>query len=169
MAKRWGEANDKTWEILLNESDTNKSRDFNISEVENLNCQTLRTLDEKWRNASRGEYGFGVQKGIYTEYYDDLSNSLKPSLERYTEFATRLGWFNNIQEIPNLSINTLYGKTKPKSGFYPIWFVYNEQLGTQPFGLPSANLDDYYYRDPSTNWSSIGHYFGEKLKFCLTY
>ena len=60
-AKKWGEANDKTWEVLLKESDADNDGNLNSFEVENLSCKTLMDLDIKWSRASSGEYGFRVQ------------------------------------------------------------------------------------------------------------
>ncbi|MFM7476124.1 MAG: trypsin-like peptidase domain-containing protein, partial [Microcystis aeruginosa] len=57
-AKKWGQANDKTWEILLKEGDADKSGDLNSFEVKNLECETLRYLNRKWSEASKKRYGF---------------------------------------------------------------------------------------------------------------
>lgn len=164
-AKKWGAANDKTWEILLKEGDVDKSGDLNSFEVKNLECETLRYLNRKWSEASKKRYGFEVQSRIYSEYHqqDIVSN-----IDQYTRFAKRLGWFDNIQNISTLSVESLYNRKNPHDGFYPIWFVYGRELGKSPFGLP-APLDDILYKDPNITWGSRGTILNSKIQECVNY
>ncbi|MCA2554652.1 MAG: GUN4 domain-containing protein [Microcystis sp. M04BS1] len=164
-AKKWGQANDKTWEILLSKGDSDKSGDLNSFEVKNLECETLRYLNRKWSEASKKRYGFEVQSRIYSEYHqqDIVSN-----IDQYTRFAKRLGWFDNIQNISTLSVENLYNRKNPHDGFYPIWFVYGRELGKSPFGLP-APLDDILYKDPNITWGSRGTILNSKIQECVNY
>jgi hypothetical protein len=164
-AKKWGAANDKTWEILLSKGDSDKSGDLNSFEVKNLECETLRYLNRKWSEASKKRYGFEVQSRIYSEYHqqDIVSN-----IDQYTRFAKRLGWFDNIQNISTLSVESLYNRKNPHDGFYPIWFVYGRELGKSPFGLP-APLDDILYKDPNITWGSRGTILNSKIQECVNY
>lgn len=164
-AKKWGQANDKTWEILLSKGDSDKSGDLNSFEVKNLECETLRYLNRKWSEASKKRYGFEVQSRIYSEYHqqDIVSN-----IDQYTRFAKRLGWFDNIQNISTLSVESLYNRKNPHDGFYPIWFVYGRELGKSPFGLP-APLDDILYKDPNITWGSRGTILNSKIQECVNY
>ncbi|NCR43323.1 MAG: trypsin-like serine protease [Microcystis aeruginosa G13-01] len=172
-AKKWGAANDKTWEILLKEGDADQSGDLNSFEVKNLECSTLKYLDVKWQQASGGEYGFKVQRGIYSAYHSEYNrDNPESNIDKYTAFAQKVGWFNNIQEISkDLSPNSLYSRKKTNRGFYPIWFVYGEKIEKIPFGLPVPiynnynELDDLYkYRDP---WQSEGTILYGRLWDCL--
>ena len=164
-AKKWGQANDKTWEILLKEGDVDQSGDLDSFEVKNLECETLRYLNRKWSEASKKRYGFEVQSRIYSEYHqqDIVSN-----IDQYTRFAKRLGWFDNIQNISTLSVESLYNRKNPHDGFYPIWFVYGRELGKSPFGLP-APLDDILYKDPNITWGSRGTILNSKIQECVNY
>ncbi|CCI23318.1 trypsin-like peptidase domain-containing protein [Microcystis aeruginosa] len=164
-AKKWGQANDKTWEILLKEGDADQSGDLDSFEVKNLECETLRYLNRKWSEASKKRYGFEVQSRIYSEYHqqDIVSN-----IDQYTRFAKRLGWFDNIQNISTLSVESLYNRKNPHDGFYPIWFVYGRELGKSPFGLP-APLDDILYKDPNITWGSRGTILNSKIQECVNY
>ncbi|MFM7278211.1 MAG: trypsin-like peptidase domain-containing protein [Microcystis aeruginosa] len=172
-AKKWGQANDKTWEILLKEGDADKSGSLEGSEVKNLECSTLKYLDVKWQQASGGEYGFKVQRGIYSAYHSEYNrDNPESNIDKYTAFAQKVGWFNNIQEISkDLSPNSLYSRKKTNRGFYPIWFVYGEKIEKIPFGLPVPiynnynELDDLYkYREP---WQSEGTSLYGRLLDCL--
>ncbi|CCI14908.1 conserved exported hypothetical protein [Microcystis aeruginosa PCC 9807] len=172
-AKKWGQANDKTWEILLKEGDADQSGDLNSFEVKNLECSTLKYLDIKWQQASGGEYGFKVQRGIYSAYHSEYNrDNPESNIDKYTAFAQKVGWFNNIQEISkDLSPNSLYSRKKTNRGFYPIWFVYGEKIEKIPFGLPVPiynnynELDDLYkYREP---WQSEGTSLYGRLLDCL--
>lgn len=172
-AKKWGQANDKTWEILLKEGDADNSGSLEGSEVKNLECSTLKYLDIKWRQASGGEYGFKVQRGIYSAYHSEYNrDNPESNIDKYTAFAQKVGWFNNIQEISkDLSPNSLYSRKKTNRGFYPIWFVYGEKIEKIPFGLPVPiynnynELDDLYkYREP---WQSEGTSLYGRLLDCL--
>jgi hypothetical protein len=161
-AKKWGAANDKTWEILLKEGDVDKSDDLDSNELLSLNCKTLADLDLAWRKASNGRYGFRLQRSIYNKYHYTLPPR-ESRLYLYTEFAKELGWFNDIQQVSTLSISSLYNQKNPNLGFYPIWFVYRGQLGQYPFGLPS---DDNLLRDPGSIWESRGTILSDMLKRC---
>lgn len=172
-AKKWGQANDKTWEILLKEGDADKSGDLDSFEVKKLECSTLKYLDIKWQQASGGEYGFKVQRGIYSAYHSEYNrDNPESNIDKYTAFAQKVGWFNNIQEISkDLSPNSLYSRKKTNRGFYPIWFVYGEKIEKIPFGLPVPiynnynELDDLYkYREP---WQSEGTSLYGRLLDCL--
>ena len=172
-AKKWGQANDKTWEILLKEGDVDQSGDLDSFEVKNLECSTLKYLDVKWQQASGGEYGFKVQRGIYSAYHSEYNrDNPESNIDKYTAFAQKVGWFNNIQEISkDLSPNSLYSRKKTNRGFYPIWFVYGEKIEKIPFGLPVPiynnynELDDLYkYREP---WQSEGTSLYGRLLDCL--
>lgn len=172
-AKKWGQANDKTWEILLKEGDADQSGDLDSFEVKNLECSTLKYLDVKWQQASGGEYGFKVQRGIYSAYHSEYNrDNPESNIDKYTAFAQKVGWFNNIQEISKyLSSNSLYSRKKTNRGFYPIWFVYGEKIEKIPFGLPVPiyneynELDDLYkYREP---WQSEGTSLYGRLLDCL--
>lgn len=172
-AKKWGQANDKTWEILLKEGDADQSGDLDSFEVKNLECSTLKYLDVKWQQASGGEYGFKVQRGIYSAYHSEYNrDNPESNIDKYTAFAQKVGWFNNIQEISkDLSSNSLYSRKKTNRGFYPIWFVYGEKIEKIPFGLPVPiynnynELDDLYkYREP---WQSEGTSLYGRLLDCL--
>lgn len=172
-AKKWGQANDKTWEILLKEGDADQSGDLDSFEVKNLECSTLKYLDVKWQQASGGEYGFKVQRGIYSAYHSEYNrDNPESNIDKYTAFAQKVGWFNNIQEISkDLSPNSLYSRKKTNRGFYPIWFVYGEKIEKIPFGLPVPiynnynELDDLYkYREP---WQSEGTSLYGRLLDCL--
>lgn len=172
-AKKWGQANDKTWEILLKEGDADQSGDLDSFEVKNLECSTLKYLDVKWQQTSGGEYGFKVQRGIYSAYHSEYNrDNPESNIDKYTAFAQKVGWFNNIQEISkDLSSNSLYSRKKTNRGFYPIWFVYGEKIEKIPFGLPVPiyneynELDDLYkYREP---WQSEGTILYGRLWDCL--
>ncbi|GBL11281.1 serine protease HtrA-like protein [Microcystis aeruginosa Sj] len=172
-AKKWGQANDKTWEILLKEGDADQSGDLDSFEVKNLECSTLKYLDVKWQQASGGEYGFKVQRGIYSAYHSEYNrDNPESNIDKYTAFAQKVGWFNNIQEISkDLSPNSLYSRKKTNRGFYPIWFMYGEKIEKIPFGLPVPiyneynELDDLYkYREP---WQSEGTILYGRLLDCL--
>lgn len=161
-AKKWGQANDKTWEILLKEGDADNSDDLDSNELLSLNCKTLADLDLAWRKASNGRYGFRLQRSIYNKYHYTLPPR-ESRLYLYTEFAKELGWFNDIQQVSTLSISSLYNQKNPNLGFCPIWFVYRGQLGQYPFGLPS---DDNLLRDPGSIWESRGTILSDMLKRC---
>ncbi|WP_268807328.1 GUN4 domain-containing protein [Microcystis aeruginosa] len=161
-AKKWGQANDKTWEILLSKGDSDKSGDLDSNELLSLNCKTLADLDLAWRKASNGRYGFRLQRSIYNKYHYTLPPR-ESRLYLYTEFAKELGWFNDIQQVSTLSISSLYNQKNPNLGFYPIWFVDRGQLGQYPFGLPS---DDNLLRDPGSIWESRGTILSDMLKRC---
>ena len=172
-AKKWGAANDKTWEVLLKESDADKNGNLNSFEVKNLSCKTLMDLDIKWSIASSGEYGFRVQRGIYSASHGDWSRDKPESnIYKYTEFAKKVGWFNNVEEISqDIPTTTLYYQKKPNRGFYPIWFVSGKTIGKLPFGLPVPIRNEYnelhqYYKN-GDSWVSDGTTLFGKLVECL--
>ncbi|MDJ0582025.1 caspase family protein [Crocosphaera sp.] len=158
--KRWREANDKTWEKLIREGDKNNNGILESSEVEKLQCETLVKLNNMWIKHSNRKYGFSVQRRVYSETHSAFSLK-KSNVNAYTLFAQKVGWYQNNRW---LSANDLFNQVSSQSGFFPLWFIYQEKFDQNPFGLPSNY--EFIRRDPNAIIVSPGTMLREKLEIC---
>jgi hypothetical protein len=112
-----------------------------------------------WSQYSNGMYGFSVQARVYSDTHRTLSFK-ESNVNAYTQFAQKVGWYQNNRW---LSANELFNQVPSKSGFFPLWFIYQGKLGQYPFGLPSNYK---FIRDPNAILVSPGTMLGEKLQIC---
>jgi serine/threonine protein kinase len=87
--KKWKEADQKTWDVLCHLLGKSSGYYLKNSDIENLPCEDLRTIDQLWVKHSDGHFGFSVQKNIYNETERD-----------YPIFCNCVGW--PIHEPANL-------------------------------------------------------------------
>ncbi|MGK7939676.1 MAG: trypsin-like peptidase domain-containing protein [Crocosphaera sp.] len=158
--KRWIQANDKTWEMLVKEGDSNKDGVLDKNEVTHLSCETLRSLDDNWSRYSDQKYGFKEQWTSYTEFRGSIPSN-ESNLDAYLQFANKVGWYQ-YRHNQWLTINKLSNSVSAKNGFFPVWFIYNERWGKYPFGLPTQPLS--LPRDPYKRLDSPGTRLAEMFR-----
>jgi len=79
--RRWKEADRETWSILCRLAGKEAGTYLFNSNVAELPCQDLKALDILWHRASKGRFGFRVQKQIFQEVGGE-----------YNQFCDRVGW-----------------------------------------------------------------------------
>jgi GUN4-like/TIR domain len=85
---RWREADQETLRILLIAANRETEGWLDSDSVENFPSKDLRTIDLLWVNASKGHFGFSVQKKIWQECGSPRSYND----ENWREFGDRVGW-----------------------------------------------------------------------------
>lgn len=71
--KNWQAANRETYKLVLKlGGDKSQSRGYiDYTELENLPCAELKSIDQAWRKASHGKLGFSAQQIIYKKQRQD--------------------------------------------------------------------------------------------------
>jgi hypothetical protein len=91
---RWNEADRETFRILLIAANRETEGWLDSDSVENFPSKDLRTIDLLWVNASKGHFGFSVQKKIWEDCGSPMSCN-----ENWEKFCNRVGWRNNAKWV----------------------------------------------------------------------
>jgi GUN4-like len=62
---RWQKANQETWDLLCEALNKNKGSYLSESEIHQLPCEDIRTIDMLWQKHSQGRFGFTSQHQAY--------------------------------------------------------------------------------------------------------
>ncbi|MEG5162895.1 serine/threonine-protein kinase [Microcoleus sp. AT3-A2] len=79
--KKWKEADRETWVLMCQSLSQQPGTQLEISQIYQLPCEELQTLDRLWLHYSQGRFGFSVQKQIYESVKGD-----------YIRFCDRVNW-----------------------------------------------------------------------------
>ena len=79
--KKWKEADRETWALMCQSLSQQPGTQLEISQIYQLPCEDLQTLDRLWLHYSQGRFGFSVQKQIYESVKRD-----------YIRFCDRVNW-----------------------------------------------------------------------------
>jgi eukaryotic-like serine/threonine-protein kinase len=115
-AGRWKEADQETARVMLKMAGE-KERYLNISSIDKISCEDLRTIDQLWVKYSNGRFGFSVQKCIY----QSLGGTRELDMKIWEEFGDRVGWRVNSNW---LGYDELKFNTKAPEGHLPVLWVW---------------------------------------------
>ena len=104
QAKKWQEANQLTSVLVLKAARQEQQGYLRATDTRNLACSDLQTVDQLWKAASGGRFGFSTQAAIWRNL---KGNSYEDSLR----FEQQVGWNS---DLPSVSVPS----TVPV-GFYP--------------------------------------------------
>ncbi len=79
--KKWKEADRETWTVMCQSLSLTPGTQLEISQIYQLPCPDLQTVDRLWLHYSQGRFGFSVQKQIYESVKGD-----------YIRFCDRVNW-----------------------------------------------------------------------------
>ncbi len=79
--KKWKEADLETWGLMCQSLSQPLGTELEISQIYQIPCEDLQTLDRLWLHYSQGRFGFSVQKQIYESVKGD-----------YIRFCDRVNW-----------------------------------------------------------------------------
>ncbi|MEG4007136.1 serine/threonine-protein kinase [Microcoleus sp. Pol11C1] len=79
--KKWKEADRETWGLMCQSISQEPGTQLEISQIYQLPCEDLQTVDRLWLHYSQGRFGFSVQKQIYESVKGD-----------YIRFCDRVNW-----------------------------------------------------------------------------
>ncbi|GBF53037.1 serine/threonine kinase [Microcystis sp. 0824] len=87
-AGKWKEADVETTRAMLQAAKREKEGWFTDVDINNFSCEDLRMIDQLWVSASKGKFGFSVQK----EIYESLGGTSEYNGEVWNKFGDRVGW-----------------------------------------------------------------------------
>jgi hypothetical protein len=87
-AGEWKAADLETRRLLIDEADTGGYAGLDADEAASVGCDLLRSIDEAWREASDGHFGFTTQAAALAEVRElDL-----PRTDTWRAFGSVVGW-----------------------------------------------------------------------------
>lgn len=105
----WREADFEAFRLLVESASQDDSGGLGVEKVESMPCIYLREIDQKWVEASNGQYGFSVQ----VQAWQDVGSPISTTDQQWREYSTRSGWFDLDERTWNFS-NT------QNRGHYPL-------------------------------------------------
>jgi hypothetical protein len=107
QAGEWEAADEETYRLMITTVGKEEGQWFDREDLENFPCADLLTIDRLWVSASKGHFGFSVQKKIWEECGAPKSYDEKD----WREFGDRVGWrrdgdwlsYYDFHKTPSLS------------------------------------------------------------------
>lgn len=91
--QQWQKANEETLRLLLIAAKRSDQGWLNPESIQGLACEDLKTMDDLWKKASNGRFGFGAQLSVY------VATGNRPGKltdeQAYTNFGETVGWRKN--------------------------------------------------------------------------
>ncbi|MBC1224809.1 GUN4 domain-containing protein [Nostoc sp. UCD120] len=85
---KWQEADEETTNIMLQVARRKRQGYLDVKDIENFPCEDLLIIDQLWVYASKGRFGFSVQKKIF----QSLSVTRKSIDKTWDDFTNCVGW-----------------------------------------------------------------------------
>lgn len=105
-AKKWQEADQETYRIMLRTANQESEEDWlNRESIYNFPCADLRTIDQLWVKYSQGHFGFSVQKQIWLKCGGTLDGEAERKLGDALAWREKGEWKFNM--VYNLSTSVL--------------------------------------------------------------
>ncbi|MGC9524957.1 MAG: GUN4 domain-containing protein [Limnospira sp.] len=103
-ANNWREADLETTRVMLEIANQPNHDNLKPDEVMLFPCSALHLLDQLWLKYSDNQFGFSVQRQIYTQEggTDDISNI---DLDLLAQVGDRLGWRGENKWLPYEELN----------------------------------------------------------------
>lgn len=96
-AQNFQRANELTREALLQAANRQTQGWLRSEDMEKIPCAELQKLDQLWREASQGRFGFGVQYSIFVKTGNRPGRLM--SADAYERFGEAVGWRKNGQWV----------------------------------------------------------------------
>jgi predicted NACHT family NTPase len=126
----WQKADEETAEVMLQVAGKSKPY-LAIQDIENFPCSDLRIINQLWVYASKGHFGFSVQKNIY----HSLGGTREYNEKIWNDFGARVGWRTGDEWF--LKITYTLDWDQSRKGHLP----FNNRKGQLPnVGLPRLEL-----------------------------
>jgi serine/threonine protein kinase len=107
--EQWKRADQETSRIFCQLTPWNRDGYLTIEDIQQLPCTDLITIDKLWNTASRGFYGFSVQKEIYINCGGSLSDKY-PGDRVWHKFCQQIGWRINHRWLLYKNLNFRHPK-----------------------------------------------------------
>ncbi len=90
-AEKWWEADLETWSVMLQATNCVSDGWLAAIHIHQFPCKDFQTIDRLWMTASKGHFGFSVQKEIYVRCGGKL-NGKRPGDQVWEKFGDTVGW-----------------------------------------------------------------------------
>ena len=114
-AKKWKEADQETYRVMIQAVDGQEGDWFNSSKLVNFPRIDLKTINSLWVKYSNGKFGFSVQKQIWQECGNPTNYG-----ENWERFGDRVGWRVNSKWVTSYS--NIRFDAEATRGHLPSWF-----------------------------------------------
>ncbi|MBW4591295.1 GUN4 domain-containing protein [Aetokthonos hydrillicola Thurmond2011] len=111
----WKKADEETANLMLQVSKRENQGYLNVKDIENFPCDDLGRIDFLWVYASKGHFGFSVQKNIY----QSLGGTSEYNERVWRNYGGRLGW--RVKESWIYYTDVIFDTTAP-GGHLPILY-----------------------------------------------
>ncbi|GAB1538880.1 hypothetical protein NUACC21_15440 [Scytonema sp. NUACC21] len=88
LSGEWQKADEETAKVMLKVANRESKGYLDVLDLENFPCPDLHTIDQLWVYASKGYFGFSVQKNIY----QSLGGTRKYNEKIWEAFGDCVGW-----------------------------------------------------------------------------
>ncbi len=88
LSGEWRQADEETFDLMLQISKKENKGYLKTDDIDNFPCDDLRRIDFLWVYASKGHFGFSVQKNIY----QSMGGKSKYNEKIWKDFSDRVGW-----------------------------------------------------------------------------
>lgn len=100
-AEKWREADEETLKVMLKAANRENQSWLDNTSLTKFPCKDLQTIDRLWATASKGHFGFSVQRRIWKECGSPMEYN-----RNWVTFIDRIGWYN-IMEDESISWDNL--------------------------------------------------------------
>jgi len=127
-AGEWKEADYETNRAMLQAAKREGNGSFYPGEIKTFSCEDLRMIDQLWVSASKGKFGFSVQK----EIYESLRGTREYNGEVWNKFGDRVGWRKGGSWL--YSSDLTYSDEAPKAHL-PTLYIYFDLVFLGRYGI----------------------------------
>ena len=99
-SQRWQQAEKETVTLFRQSANLGDRHPLNLSEIQELPCLMLGTIDQLWRTYSDNWFGFSVQREIWQKCGSPVSYS-----DNWDIFGNRVGWRQGGVWLPYTQLN----------------------------------------------------------------
>jgi hypothetical protein len=137
-AGKWKRADQETTRAMLQATKREEEGWFRVKDFESFSCEDLGIIDQLWLSASKGKFGFSIQKEIY--------ESLRGTSERWelwNKFGDRVGWRGTPEDTGQwVSHSDLtFNNVEAPKGHLPTGMQYNGITPPSAWGGFQAERD----------------------------
>jgi len=137
-AKKWQEADEKTYRIIIKVSQRTEQGYLDLEDIENFPCVDLQTIDRLWVRFSNGCFGLSIQKRVWKECnnHSPESKAWHECAESLNKFGEIVGWGEyhswfstreeNLNLVPVVSLRSPLGHM-PTSTLYLLYPMYRDE------------------------------------------
>ncbi len=125
---QWRAADEETYRVMLKAANRESQGYLGIADIKQFPCEDLQTIDKLWVTASRGKFGFSVQKRIWQECGSPMEYNAN-----WKKFGELVGWHGSARsDYSELAFDT----QKSPTGELP-WILGWGEEGRRRLGISS--------------------------------